>query len=297
MPLYPLLISLLSKVLFFLPMQWIGFILSFLCFLGSLIYINKLIILDYSKKQAQKVLLFLIILPTSFFFICVYSESLFLFLTVASFYYARKKMWIYAALCGFFASLTRIVGFVIIIPLVIEYFSQHKTKKLSHIFALCCIPIGTIVYAVYNYFMRGNPLYFLQAHSQLSNGRSSTFIILFPQTLYRYSKILTTVSVSFWEWKIAALELLCFLLATGGIYLLWKNKVRLSYIVYTAISLLIPASSGTFTGLPRYILVLFPLFFLIVYVRNRIILTILYLSLFFLQILLFIYFCRGYFVA
>jgi len=297
MPLYPLLIHITNIVLPFISTQWIGFLLSLFFFIISLIYLNKLFRLDYSKKQAQEALLFLIIFPTSFFFWSVYSESLFLLLTVMSFYHARKGKWTYAGLFGFLSSLTRIVGFLTVIPLLIEYFSSHKTKKVCNFIPILFIPFGTLLYAIYNYIRWGNPLLFIQAHSQLSNGRSSTALILFPQTLYRYFKILTTVSVSLWEWKIALLELVFFCIGALGIYILWKQKVRLSYLVYTALSLLVPTCSGTFTGLPRYIIVLFPLFILFSGIRSRTILVCLFVCSFIMQIILFFYFSRGYFVA
>ena len=297
MPLYPLLIRITNVILPFISIQWIGFLFSLFFFVISFMYLNKLFRLDYSREQTRRALLFLIVFPTSFFFWTVYSESLFLFLTVASFYCARKGKWTCAALFGFLSSLTRIVGFLTVIPLLIEYFSQHKIRKVRNLIAILFVPFGTVLYVIYNYIRWGNPLLFIQAHSQLSNGRSSTALVLFPQTIYRYFKILTTVSISLWEWKIALLELIFFCIGAIGTYILWKQKVRLSYVIYTIIGLLVPASSGTFTGLPRYIIVLFPLFILFSGIRNRIILVCLFICSFILQVVLFLYFSRGYFVA
>ncbi|PIV08198.1 hypothetical protein COS52_03970 [Candidatus Roizmanbacteria bacterium CG03_land_8_20_14_0_80_39_12] len=297
MPLYPLVIHLVKKIAFFIPHYWIGFFISLFFFIGSIIYLIKLLRFDYSNNRIRIIILALIVFPTSFFFLTVYSESLFLFLTVASLYYARKEKWYLATFLGFFASLTRIVGFLIVVPLVIEFFSQHKIKKTHHLLALLFVPLGTLLYAIYNYMRWNNPLLFIQAHSQLSNGRSSTSLVFFPQTLYRYFKMLTTVSVSLWEWKIALLEVACFSFAVGGIYILRKQKVRLSYIVYTLVNLLIPASTGTFTGLPRYIIVLFPLFLVFSSIKNRVALISILVASFILQLILFLYFSRGYYVA
>jgi len=297
MPFYPLSIYITKVIIPFLSTQWIGFLLSLTFFVSSFIYLNRLFRLDYSKRQTQKILLFLIVFPTSFFFWSVYSESLFLFLTVVSFYYARREKWKLGALSGFLASLTRIVGFLIFIPLLIEYFLHRKTKKTCDLIALFIIPFGILSYSIYNYIRWHNPLLFIQAHSQLSNGRSSTTFIFFPQTLYRYFKILTTVSVSLWEWKMALLELVSFIFACLGIYILWRMKVRLSYIIYVFLSLLVPASTGTFTGLPRYIVVLFPLFIVFSGIRNRAILACLLICSFVLQMILLLYFSRGYYVA
>lgn len=297
MPLYPLVIHLVNKVAFFIPHYWIGSFISLFFFIGSIIYLIKLLRFDYSNNRSGIIILSLLVFPTSFFFLSVYSESLFLFLTVASIYYARKGKWYLAALLGFLSSLTRIVGFLVIVPLLMEYVLQHKKKNIKQLLALFVVPFGTVLYSVYNYVRWNNPLLFIQAHSQLSNGRSSTSLIFFPQTLYRYFKILSTVSVSLWEWKIALLEVLSFCLATMGICILWKLKVRLSYIIYTLVSLFVPASTGTFTGLPRYIIVLFPLFVIFSAIKNRVILISVLILSFILQIILFLYFSRGYYIA
>ncbi len=154
-----------------------------------------------------------------------------------------------------------------------------------------------MAYVAYNYIRWDNPLLFIQAHSQLSNGRSSDSIILFPQTLYRYIKILGTVSVSLWEWKIALLELVLFLLTVVSIFFLWKMKARLSYLMYVLASIAVPASSGTFTGLPRYLIVLFPLIIPLLLIHNRkVVISILICSLI-LQLVLLLFFWQGHFVA
>ena len=297
MPFYPLVIHIVSSALFFIPLYWVGLLVSIFFYIASCVFLYKLLRLDYSKKQSIKAIVALLVFPTSFFFISVYSESLFLFLTVSSFYFSRRKKWNTAAFFGFLSSLTRIVGFLTVIPLLIEYFSNRKKNELKSGIILLITPLGIIFYSIYNFIKWHNPLLFIHAQSQLSNGRSSSSFIFFPQTLYRYCKIILTVSPQLWEWKIAVLELISFCAVGIGIYLLWKQKVRLSYIVYTFIGLLVPASTGTYTGLPRYIIVLFPLLILFSKIRNKVILFCLLVIFFILQIVLFLFFSRGYYVA
>jgi Gpi18-like mannosyltransferase len=296
MPLYPLLIKIISYAIPFIQLPLLASIISLVCFFFSIIYLAKLLKLEH-YPHILKTALVLLTLPTSFFFLCVYSESLFLFLTIAAIYYARKKSWYMAAICGFLASTTRIVGFLIVVPLLIEFMIQTKERNFRHLCALLVIPIGTALYALYNFVRWGNPLLFIQAHSQLSNGRSSTSPIFFPQTLYRYFKILTSISFSLWEWKIALLEVTTFVLTALVIYMLWRQKARLSYLVYMIVSLAVPASTGTFTGLPRYIVVLFPLIFAVSRIKNRAVFISILVASFSLQLLLFIFFSRGYYVA
>lgn len=294
MPLFPALIHVFGASTHYF---WTAFLIVHTALLISLVILYKLMRMDFGQKHSLLITIAVLLLPTSFFFGTIYTESIFLLFSLLSLYSARKGRWLCAALFGVLTSLTRIVGFVILIPLLIEFFSQKHTKKVHHFLALLFVPLGTILYAGYNFVRWGNPFLFIQAHSQLSNGRTSDSLVLFPQTVYRYIKILSTVSISLWEWKIALLEVSLFVLTLIGIYFLWKMKVRLSYLAYVVISLAVPASSGTFTGLPRYLIVLFPLLIPLLLIRSKIALFCILICSLILQLLLFLYFWQGYFVA
>lgn len=294
MPLYPLIIKLFS---YLIPSPFIvGFILSNIFFLASLFVLKKLLAFDYDKKRIIWTIILLLLFPTSFFFGAVYSESLFFLLTLLSFYFARKKQWFLVGLFGALASATRVVGIILLPVFLVEYFMQ-KQKSMRDLLGILLIPFGTIMYAIYNYVRWGNPLYFLQAQGELSNGRAVNTIIFPPQLIYRYIKILFTVSPVQYDWWIALLEFSVFWFGVVLIYVMWKQKIRLSYRVYAVLGMLVPVMSGTLTGFPRYVLPLFPLFivmsgiknkaFKIVYVGISIVLSFILLALF----------SRGYYVA
>jgi hypothetical protein len=294
MPFFPLIVHVFGVQTDYF---WAAFLLVHLSLLLALIFAYKLFHLDFSPRRSLFLTLILLMLPASFFYGMIYTESIFLLFTVLAFYAARRGKWLWAALFGICASSTRIVGFLIVVPLLIEFFMQKHTKKVHHLLALLLVPLGTALYALYNYIQWGNPFLFIQAHSQLSNGRSSTSIVLFPQTMYRYFKMLTTVSISLWEWKIALVELVLFSAALVALYMLWKMKVRTSYLIYTLLNIAVPASSGTFTGLPRYLIVLFPLVIPFLAIRNKTVLGIVIVLMFLLQLILLSFFWRGYYVA
>jgi Gpi18-like mannosyltransferase len=91
-PLFPLIIKLLSfwssnvTVLF-----WVGLLFSNLCFLAALVFLYKLLRLDYSKKISEETIFLILVFPVVFFYGAVYSESLFLLLLVLTFYFVRQK--------------------------------------------------------------------------------------------------------------------------------------------------------------------------------------------------------------
>ena len=77
-PLYPLLIRLLS--LAGINNLWAGLILANTFAFLTILFLYKLANLDYSPATSEKIVMGLLIFPTSFFLGAVYSESLFLFL-------------------------------------------------------------------------------------------------------------------------------------------------------------------------------------------------------------------------
>ncbi len=302
-PFYPLLIK---TILFIthLPITpyisfTIGFLISNISFLIAALVLYKLLRIDYSHKISLISILFLLLFPTSFFFGSVYSESVFFLLTVLSFYFARKRKWILSIILSTLLPITRSVGIVILPALFIEWLLQRKEKnKPSFIisYSLFIIPIGLIAYAAYNFVKWGNWLYFIQAQTELGNSRSAG-IILIPQTLFRYGKMLLTVPVTQYVWSIALFELAVFIFSAVLLYIAYVKKIRLSYLVFALLAFLIPVSTGTFTGLPRYVIVLFPLFIGLALVKDKTVKIIYSIISVFLLILLLMLFARGYYIA
>jgi len=297
-PLYPLLTKLLAEIFggnYFLS----AFLISNFSFLFAAYYLYKLVKDDFSGRVAKWVTLFLLIFPTSFFFVSIYSESLFLLLLVLTFYFAKKRKWWYSSLLGILLSATRLVGVLILPALLWEAFLVYKKniiKALSQSWSLFLIPIGVLSYALFNLRKWGDALYFIKAHSQLSNSRSVDSIILFPQTIFRYSKILLSLSMTQFEWWIALLEVSTFFAVFFLIYLAYK-KVKSSYLIFSALTFLLPISSGTFSGLPRYVLILFPIYVALATLKDtriKISIAVLFAILLFIFIM---YFSRGYFIA
>lgn len=305
LPLYPLVIRGLSFLFgtggtFGAIQFFTAFLVANISFLLSLILFYKLIMLDYSKDIAQKSILFLLLFPTSFFFASVYSESLFLLLLLLSFYYARKKQWILSSTFATFLSVTRLVGICILPALLWEYFKENKTAKKNSIYeglSFLLVPLSLIAYIWFNAITWKNPFYFLTSHGEIANSRSVGSIILFPQTLVRYLKILTTLPYSQFELWIAVLEVGVFFFGFILLYIAWKKKIRTSYLIFSFLAFFIPTSSGTLTGLPRYILVLFPVFIALALINNKYIQMIYLIVSAILLFVLLAYFSRGYYIA
>lgn len=295
-PLYPMLIKIFSLgseniyVLF-----WIGLIISNICLATSLWYFYKLLRLDYTEHIARNSLLFLVLFPTAFFLSAVYSESLFLMLLIITFYCIRKDKWKLAVIMATLLCATRLVG-VFIIPVLLYEYWKRKGLKLN-LLLLFFPAISDLLYAIYCKYKWGDFLYFLNAHGNLANGRETGKIILFPQTIYRYIKILINLPMVQFEWGIALFELSCFLFAILLLYIAWRKKIRLSYLIFSIPALLLPASSGTFSGLPRYVMIIFPMYIALALSGSVTLRRIYILIGVIFQFILLILFSRGYYVS
>lgn len=301
-PVFPLLIrglgALFGQGLPFSSIQFFSalFIVHTSFFLSILVF-YKLLRFDYNHKTTFRTIIFLLLFPTSFFFVSIYSESVFLLLTLLAFYFARKKQWVFAGLSAMVSMATRIVGVAIFPALICELFLQKKTLRSLSISSLLFAPLGIFGYAVFNKLQWGDYFRFLEVHGTLGNSRSTDSIVLFPQTLFRYGKILFSVSPSVYEWWIAMLELVTFFAVIILIYIGWKKRIRLSYLLFALVTFLIPVSSGTFTGLPRYAVIIFPIFITLALIKSKWIrLAYVSISLALLGLLLML-FSRGYFIA
>jgi len=261
-PLYPWLIKRLSLLLDN-NLLLSSFLISYLSFFISLVLFFKLVELDFNKKVAKRTLLFLLMFPTSFFFISVYTESLFLALILGSFYAARKKKWWLAGILGGLASATKLTGIILLLALIIEWMEQSKKKRLiKKLSWFILIPSGLLFYMFYLWKSVKDPLFFFHAQPAFGANRSGGKLILFYQVIWRYIKIFFTVPIQNYDFWIAVLE---FIVTILFLYLAIISyfKVRKSYGLFSILIIILPTLTGTFSSMPRYVLPAFSIFILL----------------------------------
>ncbi|OGY17240.1 MAG: hypothetical protein A2784_02050 [Candidatus Chisholmbacteria bacterium RIFCSPHIGHO2_01_FULL_48_12] len=292
-PLYPLLIRALNQLVHNSILN--GLIISNVSFLGSLWLLYKLARLDLSASVARRTLIFLLVFPTSFFFASLYTESLFLLVTLASFYAARQRRWLLAGVCGALAAATRILGILLIPALLIEYLASPKRSRWDW-WTLLLPAAGLLLYMYYLNVSFHDPLYFLHAQPAFGAGRSGDKIILLYQVFWRYLKMLRTVPVASLVYYTVAQEFIAGLVFLCLSLLAFKFTRR-SYAVFGILAYILPTLTGTFSSMPRYGLVLFPAFLILGRIKNQTIRHWLYAISLMLLIINVVLFTRGYWVA
>ena len=302
-PLFPFLISLLAHVLgenYLIA----SILVVYLSLTISLFLFWRLVSVDFQKKISRWSIAFLLLFPTAFFLGSIYTESFFLLLVFGSFYAARRGNWWLAGLLGGLASATRMVGIFLLPALLLEFYLQrYQGKKLEvrwidikKVAGVFLVPTGLASFIVYLQNTVGDPLAFVHAQTAFGANRSGNEIILLPQVIYRYIKILITVPLTNYDYWIALLEIMSFL-AAFFILILNIQRIRLSYFVFSILSILTPTFTGTLSSMPRYILAAFPIFMVLSLIRsNRTKILLLGISSIFL-ILFTLLFAKGYFVA
>lgn len=245
---------------------------------------RELVRLDFSEKIAQYSVFFLFIFPTSFVLHIPYTESLFLALSIGCFLAARKKSWILAGVLGGLACLTRVNGLILFPALAFEVWEDHSeirkfNRKWLYLFL---IPAGFGIYLFINYYITGNPTMFLDYQHEHWNK-----YLRFP-----FYGIIETWELIFNQKPSAAImtgfeELFFVLIGLFATVFGWR-RLRNSYRVWMAANWLLFVSTSFVLSVPRYTLVLFPLFILMAQGAAKnwrlqvlyIVWSILYLSLF-----------------
>jgi hypothetical protein len=106
-----------------------GVLVSLGCFLAALVLLHRLAAIELGERDARGTLLLVAFFPTAFFFSAVYSESLFLLLSVGAIYAARQGRWAWAGLAGGLAALTRNSGMLLIVPLALLYLYGPRADR------------------------------------------------------------------------------------------------------------------------------------------------------------------------
>lgn len=308
-PLYPIIIRFFGNVFGGLQTDFVlsGLLISNISFFVAILGLWKLINLDFKKNIAVNTIILLLLFPTSFYFASFYSESLFLALVVWSFYFARKEKWFLSSVFAGLSSATRLVGIVMLPVLLVEYYLKNKGKGKNklilnwNLLAIILISsLGFILYLLYLQKETGDFMVFVNTVSIFGDQRSSKIISL-PQVFYRYVfKILPNLSFSYLPGVyIALLEFV-----VGVIFLFFSlyslGKLPISYFIYLLGTYLIPTLSGSFSSLPRYVLVSFPGFIILgkfITKIPKVFRFAIYALLFILLVITTALFSRGYWVS
>ena len=212
-PLYPLGLRMITWL--GPPPVLAGVLLSVAAFAFALYGIHRLTTLELTRTAlagdrvadaARLAVLLTAFAPMAFFFSAVYSESLYLSLSVGLFWSARHGRWMWVGVLGALAAATRSTGLVLILPALVIYLygpredrpcdfaGERRTRlpawALQRVSArvrpryrlrrdalwLCLLPAGVVLYGAYLALAGGDPLAPLHAQEVWSRHFAGPYV-------------------------------------------------------------------------------------------------------------------------
>jgi hypothetical protein len=286
-PLYPGLIAGLGGVVGS-PLV-AGIAISSASSLGGLYFLHRLTALDHGENVARATTWIVAWLPAALCFSAVYTEGLFLLLSVGSMYAARLGRWRLAAVAALLAGATRSAGVLLIVPLTILYLYGPRGDRAPDAGAtgwrpryrprgdagwLAAAPIGLCAYLFYLGLTQGDPLAAFTAQSEWDR----VFAPMGGLALGLWSGVTGAIDL---VGIVAAAEahppplglrdhapvrnlaMLPFLLLAGWLTVEAYRRLPRAYFAYAlaslALPLSVPATDQPLMSLPRFMLVAFPL--------------------------------------
>ena len=249
-PLYPLLMKVVGWIAggeYFLA----GLLISNLSLLIACYFLYKLVEIESDRKTARRSVKYLFLFPVSFIFSGVFTESLYLCLTLLCFYLAKRRQWWLVGVAGALLSATRTLGVLIVLPLAFEYLRTHQFKlrniRWNSLFLLL-VPLGLMAFSIYSYRETGDFLYFKTNQAAWDRQILSPITVLW-RALWR----------GLTEPHAKTLLEFCFGLGTLLLLNFGYKKIGFAYWLLGMYSVVIPLAAGI-DSIPRYVLPIFPLF-------------------------------------
>ena len=159
-PVYPLTVAGLGRV-FFGHYVLAGILISLVAAFGSFLLLYQLTEERLGADGARRAVLYLAFFPFALFLQAVYSESLYLLLTLAAFALAERRRFLPAGLAAGLALLTRPTGIALLPALaLLAWRERHRLRALG---SLAIAPLLFCAYPLYLWQAEGDPWAFVRA--------------------------------------------------------------------------------------------------------------------------------------
>jgi len=271
-PLYPLLIRVVGAPLGSSLVG--GIVVSLAAFLVALYLLHRLTNLELGTANARAAVLLMAFFPSALFFSAVYTESLFLALSVGAFYAARTGRFAWAGVAAGLAATSRAPGALLVIPLLLLYLYGPRGDKSEpspgrsfwpryklapDVLWFLAVPIGVGCHMAYLWHATGNPLS-AYAHQEHWHQHLTFPLVTFWHAAERAGEGLLGIFDGRAPDNVYAFALVC-LTCCAIVGLL--RRLPIAYGVHAAIGLALVLSFPRFgshlASTSRYLVVYFPI--------------------------------------
>ncbi len=254
-PLFPLLMAGVAKCTG-LSIHVAGFIVTNLCFFLASCLFYRLLEEETDAKMARLGTGLLCFTPYSVYFMAAYTESLFLFLSLACWLTARHRQWLGLGCCGFLLSLTHPNGVIIFIMALLFVWEDYRLyhEKVWRYWPVLLIPCGLGGYMLYLGHTFHNAFDFVTSQ-QYWAGRTGWHLeglaLQFQDRLHGESY-----------------NLIVFFMGLALSVYLWR-KGYLKEALFIPLFTIMAPLSGSFLSLARYTATLFPFYFALTLIMEQ----------------------------
>lgn len=271
-PLFPLIVGGVASLFSGASFYTAGVVINNVIFLLALAAVWMYAEAKSGAEVAGRSVFLVSLFPTAFFFSAAYSEPVFLLASALSLVSLHRGEYLFAGGAGFFASLARPTGVLLVVPYAIHLMRDPKRSAgigwwAGKALPALLIPLGVGLYALFLGIEFGEPLAFAKA--QEGWGRELTFPLLSlgraaaamfapqPHELVFYMNVLNVVtSVAFIFIGIAMWQED----RPGAAFVLIAMLVYLSNPVGPDSAAWEPWQGNSIQSLSRYVVTLFPAF-------------------------------------
>jgi hypothetical protein len=284
-PLYPAALAVLGRA-FFGHYVLAGIVISLAAALASFQLLYRLAEERLGADGARRAVLYLAIFPFALFLQAVYSESLYLLLTLAAFMLAERRRFLAAGGVAGLALLTRPTG-VALLP-ALALLAWRERDRMRALASLAVAPLLFAAYPLYLWQAKGDPWAFLRAQRLWSRHLSPAGPLggVWDGLRAGWAGVEQLASGShthrYWTAvqnsdpiRVATLNLenLAFLVLFVALTVVAWRRFGAPYGLFAALSLAIPLSVPSerwpLLSLPRFGLTIFPLFLALASIGGR----------------------------
>jgi hypothetical protein len=284
-PLYPGAVGLLGRV-FFGHYVVAGIVVALAAAFGSFLLLYGVGEERLGADGARRAVLYLAVFPFALFLQAVYSESLYLLLTLAAFVLAERRRWLGAGAVTGLALLTRPTAVALLPPLVLLAWRERERGRA--LLSLALAPVVFAAYPLYLWAADGDPWRFAHAQRLWSrhvspagplggiwDGLRAGWAGIEQYASGSHTHVYWTPVQDTDPMRAATLNLEClaFLVLFLALTVIAWRRFGTAYGLFAALSLAIPLSVPShrwpLLSLPRFGLTIFPLFLALAVLGGR----------------------------
>ncbi len=241
-----------------------GIAVSAVATVVALALLHRLVALDHGDRAAALTVALVAWFPMAGFLTAVYSEGVFLALSVAAVHAARTDRWALAGLAGALAALTRSAGLVLLVPLAVLWWTRSG-RRPRDLAWLVLLPGAQAGYCAALWAQGLEPLAPFTAQEEYWRRAFAGPLGAVPDGVAAAWRGAGDVLQPGLAGEVARMDVLLAVALAGAVVALVGALRRLdpAYALYAAAALALPLSypvpAQPLMSLPRFLLVLWPL--------------------------------------